>query len=305
MRDEPLVVTPRVVWGLLVGNHGDYRRPCPDCDKGPRDDALSIKIDDKGACWHCFRCERTGFVVREKKSDRATNAKPSCRDALRRVWSESVPLDHPSAEPARVYLTARKLGGVLLKPPSALRCHPRLGYYDEGTRAAFPALVALVQDRTGTPVSLHRTYLAADGNSKAPVSAAKKMMPPVEKGVCSRSAIRLQPISCDGVLAVAEGIESALSYWTLTGIPVWSCISAVGLKRFWIPNEVRELHIIEDMDPSGVGQHAAMSLFQRAVTRRRRAVYVPPQMFDADLALIDRCRVDRAVDMNDVLRGVA
>lgn len=297
-------MTPSVVWGLLVGNHGDYRRPCPDCDKGPRDDALSIKIDDKGACWHCFRCERSGSVARQV-SNHAPSARPSCRDALQRVWSESVPLDHPNAEPARAYLTARGLADVLLTPPSVLRCHPRLAYFDEGERVTYPSLLALVQDRTGALVSIHRTYLAADGSGKAPVSAAKKLMPPIEKGACSRSAIRLQPISCDGVLAVAEGIESALSYWVRTRTPVWSCISAGGLERFWIPEDVRELHIIEDMDPSGVGQHAAMSLFKRAATRWRRAVYISPQMFSAHLALLDRRHLNRSVDMNDAIGGAA
>ena len=91
----------------------------------------------------------------------------------------------------------------------------------------------------------------------------------------------------------------------MTRVPVWSCISAGGLERFWIPGGVKELHVIEDIDPSGVGQHAAMSLFKRAATRWRRAVYVSPQMIGADLALIDRRHVDRSVDMNDVLRGAA
>jgi putative DNA primase/helicase len=107
------------------------------------------------------------------------------------------------------------------------------------------------------------------------------------------------------VLAVGEGIESALSYWALTRVPVWSCISALGLEQFWIPDAVKELHVIEDLDPSGVGQAAAMALFKRAASRWRRAVYVSPQMIGADLALLDRCRIERAVDMNDALRGAA
>ena len=197
-------MTPTIVAELLYGRYGNYRRPCPDCDKGPRDIALSIKVDDQGACWNCFRCGLAGSVKRE--ASQRTFVPPSPREALRRVWKESLPM----TEAVRDYLTARGLGDVLLNPPNVLRCHPRLEYFDPGEPTRhFPALVALVQDRTGTAVSLHRTYL--QGSGKAPVRTPKKLMPPVEKGACSRAAIRLHPISRDGVLAVAEGIESALT----------------------------------------------------------------------------------------------
>lgn len=299
------MTAPSVVLELLHGRHGDYRRPCPQCDRGPRDVALSIRVDASGACWNCFRCGLVGAVRREAP---ASAPRPSAdpREALRRVWSEAVPLDHPQAAPARAYLAGRGLGDVLQSPPAVLRCHPRLGYYHPGEPAtAHPALLALVQDRNGRAVSIHRTYLAPDGSGKAPVATPKKLMPPVERGACSRAAIRLHPITRDGVLAVAEGLESALSYWTLARVPTWSCLSAGGLERFWIPDAVRELHVIEDVDPSGVGQTAAMTLFRRAATRWRRAVFVSPTMVGAAPVLLDRRRPARAVDMNDALRGAA
>lgn len=293
-------MTPSVVIELLRGPHGEYRRPCPECDRGPRDVAFSVRVDDQGACWHCFRCGCSGAVGHAESQVR-TRPVASPRDALRRVWTEGMPVH--IAEPTRGYLLARGLGNVLAHPPEVLRCHPALEYFGDDGHRIYPALIAKVQDRTGRPVSIHRTYL--QGTGKAPVSTPKKLMRPAERGACGRAAIRLYPISPDGVLAVAEGIESALSYWVLKRIPVWSCISAGGLERFWIPEGVRELHIIEDLDPSGVGQHAAMSLFKRAASRWRRAVYVSPQMFGNEGAQIDRQHLTRSLDMNDVLRGLS
>jgi putative DNA primase/helicase len=292
---------PSVILEVLHGRHGDFRRPCPHCDRGPHDVALSVRVDDRGAVWHCFRCDLVGSVGRGDPARAPFARSDTPRDALRRVWRESMPI--MGSQEACAYLAARGLSDVLTNPPKVLRAHPRLDYFQDGERGTYAALVALVQDRTGTAVSIHRTYLR--GGRKAPVSTPKKLMPPVERGACSRAAIRLYPISQDGVLAVAEGIESALSYWCLTRIPVWSCMSAGGLERFWIPDGVKELHVIEDIDPSGVGQHAAMSLFKRAASRWRRAVFVSPMMVGGDLALMDRRRVDRPLDMNDALRGVA
>jgi hypothetical protein len=297
---------PEVVLSLLHARYAEYRRPCPQCDKGPRDVALAIKVDAQGATWLCHRCHDHGGITHPQMT---ANLRPSAatrlspREQLREAWRQSVPLDHASAEPARAYLTARGLREVLLTPPAVLRCHAGLDYFDRGEeRTTHPALLATVTDRNGEAVSLHRTYLAADGSGKAPVRTPKKLMPPTEKGACSRASIRLHPITRDGVLAVAEGIETALSYWCLTRIPTWSCISAQGLERFWIPEAVKELHIIEDMDPSGVGQAAAQALFKRAASRWRRAVYVSPQMMGADLALLDRQRIEHGVDLNDALR---
>jgi hypothetical protein len=41
---------------------GEHRAPCPQCDKGPRDDALSVWIDQDGATWMCHRCDFRGAV---------------------------------------------------------------------------------------------------------------------------------------------------------------------------------------------------------------------------------------------------
>lgn len=42
--------------------NGTGRAACPQCGKGPTDDALSLKHDDRGICWKCHRCGWTGSV---------------------------------------------------------------------------------------------------------------------------------------------------------------------------------------------------------------------------------------------------
>ena len=62
-----------------------------------------------------------------------------------------------------------------------VRFHPALGYWQRNDRdeaeliGRFPAMVALVTAADGMPVTVHRTYLTADGR-KAPVTEPKKLM---------------------------------------------------------------------------------------------------------------------------------
>ena len=51
---------PAVVLEVLSGRPGEYRRACPQCDRSQRDDALAIRVDDRGATWYCHRCHYTG-----------------------------------------------------------------------------------------------------------------------------------------------------------------------------------------------------------------------------------------------------
>jgi phage/plasmid primase-like uncharacterized protein len=52
-------------------------------------------------------------------------------------------------------------------------------------------------------------------------------------------------------LALAEGIETALSVTQATGLPAWSALSAVGLRAVELPPEVREVTICADGDDAG------------------------------------------------------
>jgi putative DNA primase/helicase len=85
----------------------------------------------------------------------------------------------------------------------------------------------------------------------------------------------------DDTLVLAEGIETALAAWALTGIPAWATISAHGLEKFTaIPRHVKKVIICADNDASFTGQAAA---FQCAKYMKQRArveteVWMPPVM---------------------------
>ena len=73
-------------------------------------------------------------------------------------------------------------------------------------------MVALVtRGSDGTPVAIHRTFIALDGVAKAPVDQAKMMLGPCRGGV-----VRLADPS--DVLMVGEGIETCLAAMQVTDI---------------------------------------------------------------------------------------
>ena len=186
------------------------------------------------------------------------------RDRLRRIWSESVPLDDVKrAFAVRTYLESRALGQILDAPPPALRAHPAFEYWDQGrSLGRFPAMVAQITGRTGDMVSLHVTCLHSSGRAKADVPCPKKMMPPPVPGATARGAIRLYEPS-EGALGVGEGLENGLSLHLLRGrLPVWCGLCADNLPRLRLP-ALRELVIGVDIDASGIGFKAAEKLAAR------------------------------------------
>ncbi len=131
----------------------------------------------------------------------------------------------------------------------ALRFVPELDYYTGTTKTGtYPALLAAVTAPDGRNICIHRTYLNHDGNGKADVAEAKKLMQPA--GTVTGAAIRLFPAGA--VLGVAEGIETALGAALLHDVPVWACISAHGLQSVVLPDGVNHLLIFADQDAAGM-----------------------------------------------------
>jgi len=113
----------------------------------------------------------------------------------------------------------------------------------------YNAMLALIRNSKGEPISIHRTYLTVEGREK-------KIMPPLENitGGCVRLG---EP---EDTLVLAEGIETALAAWAFTGHPAWATISAHGLAEFKsIPRHVKTVIICADNDASFTGQAAAFT----------------------------------------------
>ncbi len=261
--------------GIIVNPTGrtEQRVPCPRCSDRERDDVLGVNIES--GTYHCFRCgwkgraggHNTDSRLITRIDDPAVAERKRAR--LRQTWKQTVRLESSAATAIRRYLESRALGEILTNPPTALRAHPALEYWD-GAKCLgkFPALVAVFASRLGQPITLHVTYLRSDGFSKAPVPSAKKILGVPVRGATKGGAIQLYPPR-GGVLGVAEGIETALSLHLIAKIPTWAAFCADNLARLELPQDVRRLYIGVDKDPTGKGEAVAAELATRMHSARR------------------------------------
>jgi hypothetical protein len=187
------------------------------------------------------------------------------RANIGKILAGCLPGESPEAEPLRRYFAHRSLSFKELKGvlQSALRFHPSLPYYDGDPRQIrrFPGLVCAIRRLDGQLITLHRTYLTVAAQ-KAQVASPRKMMP-IPSGLRSKGgAIQLgQPTT--GILGVAEGLETALSVFQVTGIPTWSTVNACLMRSVEIPENVHMILIWADKDESRTGQEAAAALKDR------------------------------------------
>jgi putative DNA primase/helicase len=131
--------------------------------------------------------------------------------------------------------------------PSALREAPIAGGGWE--------MLAVIMDPAGRGLGkgIHRTVFDRDGDF------VRRLYMPGElpKG----GAVRLADAVEDAPLGIAEGIETALSASALFNMPVWSVLSAVGMRRWQPPSSgIRKIVVFGDNDRNFVGQTAAYDL---------------------------------------------
>lgn len=184
---------------------------------------------------------------------------------VRRIWAGATDID-PTI--VATYLSARGLRGPF---PRSLR-FAVLRHRPSGR--LLPAMVAAVQSPAGHLAAVHRTFLRHDGSGKAPVEPCRMML-----GRTAGGAVRLAPASEE--LAVAEGIETALSVMQATRLGAWAALSASGLARLELPPVVRRVVIVADGDPPGLAatERAAARWWREG--RDVRVVY-PPAGLDAN-----------------------
>lgn len=221
--------------------------------------------------------EATGLAGRAL-FDRAAELSHYRGDANQPRWNRPAPkaVDHTSeithilarSKPAagtlaETYLVSRKLA----VPASAdLRFCQNVTDYKSGMGR--PAMIGLVRGADGAPTGgIHRTFLAYDGAGKAAVDKPKKMLGPIQHG-----AVRLFPVGGEGVLGVAEGIETAIAAATISGLPVWACLAAGNLggydkagawTGFEVPLDVPVRHLVIFADRGAAGEGAAQLLADR------------------------------------------
>ena len=194
-------------------------------------------------------------------------------EAARAIWKVAKPAAGTLVE---TYLAAR---GITIPMPPSIRYHPNLKHGPTGVD--LPAMVAAVQGPDRTITGIHRTFLTMDGSKKAPVSQNKMML-----GKCGGGAVRLAAV--EDRLALAEGIETALSVQQATEIPTWATLSTSGVKAVTLPPDVSEVFICADGDDPG--ERAAQDAAQRFV-REGRTVRIarPPEGCDFADVLAGKC----------------
>lgn len=185
-------------------------------------------------------------------------------EAALAIWQAARGVD---GTPVEAYLRSR---GLNLPAWPALRFHAGLKHPSGGV---WPAMVALVTlGGTGSPIAVHRTFLARDGGGKAPVKQAKMMLGPCHGGV-----VRLGGSS--DVLMVGEGIETCLAAMQPNGNSVWAALSTSGLRSLDLPRDVRDVIVLADGDEAG--EAAAQDCARRWKREGRRVrIARPPQGMD-------------------------
>lgn len=260
--------------------------PGPGHSKQDRSLSLRIAEDGRRLLWHSFAGDpadqvrkhlglEAGELSRETDAERKRREDAGRRDRERKrafcstLWRETSPAAGTLVE---TYLGGRGLHGPI---PEAVRFHRRgqLAYpwnLEGGDVRTWPAMVCLIQHANGTPCGLHVTALKSDGSGKADLrNGSRRMLGDVAGG-----AVRLAPIGADQVLAVAEGVETALAFRQLSGTPTWAALSAGGVGAFNPPPGLKRLIVAADADDKGMT--AARALAERARSRTEVVILPAP-----------------------------
>lgn len=194
---------------------------------------------------------------------------PGSSEAARRLFAMSQPISGTIAE---TYL--RNRGITALHGTANLRFHPRCYYRPDeyGPTEIWPAMIAAVTDLSGRMTGAHRTWLAPDGSSKAPIDTQRKAM-----GDLLGHAVRFG-LSGEA-MAAGEGIETVLSARAaIPDMAMAAALSSAHLATVLFPDTLRRLYIIRDNDPAGNG--ARDSLAERADAAGIEAITLSPVLKD-------------------------
>ncbi len=181
-------------------------------------------------CW-----KKPQFNSRPKEKFSVPVEKSRNTDLAKAIWKESINAENT---PVQDYLEGRSLSHL----PASLRSHPAALHMPTGRKC--PTMIAAITRwPEKAPHAIHRTYL--EGNKKANIKPNRMMLGSINGG-----AVRLAPVH--DVLAVAEGIETALSVQQVTGIPAWAILSTSNYRSLVLPDTVQKIIMAADHDEAGL-----------------------------------------------------
>ncbi|MCF7811582.1 toprim domain-containing protein [bacterium] len=266
--------------GISVGENGRHG-PCPICRGGK--DRFRWDNKDGSGSWICNQCGSGDGIalvmkvlnldfkeaVKEVRKIVGTcdvskqQAEPKVsKELLRKIYIESRPMS--SVDPVGKYLVSR---GITIKSDK-LRYHPEC--YEPETHSKMPAMLATFTLPDSTAITMHRTFITLDGQ-KANIENPKKLLPALQE--MSGGAIRLFDPD-EGMIGVAEGIETALAVTEMTKIPCWSVVSSALMANFQPPKGIKHVMIFGDNDRNYTGQKAAFTLANRLIIGNSATVEV-------------------------------
>ncbi len=281
---------------LNIGRSGVTDAPCPLCGRDRRSSVnqrrktLRLWCEDPNfISYHCARCGERGWASGSNavRSSVLASDIPAIKAEIDRrnfdearerlkvatsLWRRRVAIERTVAE---AYLRkARCYGGPI---PATVGFLPASGDYAPALIAAFGMARetlpgGLVIDDAAIR-GVHITSLKPDGGGKAGSDRDKIMI-----GKSVGSPIVLAPAN-DGLgLAIAEGIEDALSIHEATGLGVWAAGSASRMPALItvIPSYINCVTIVADADETGRlnAQKLADALAKRDCEVR---TIIPPQ----------------------------
>jgi Toprim domain-containing protein len=253
---------------LTRGRDNIWRGRCPVC--GYAKPSLELAVQQDRIAVSCSACGADASVARMM-------GLPSELVVVRRAqqWKVARALDAwRNAVPAAGTFVERYLRGrgIICPPPASIRFLPRQRNWSDGK--TYSAMIALVQRvpgdgecvQSGTlliDAGAHFTFLQG-GGVKGPVRKAATDACKLTLGQLRHGGVWLTPVNeIEEQLAVAEGIETALSVQQITNLPTVAALSAAGMRSLrWLP-QVRRLWIAADNDEAGRG--AAEALLARAL----------------------------------------
>jgi Toprim domain len=288
------VISYAVLEQITEQRRGTFDFPCPLCGSDRRSESnrrrrvLRVWHTSPGfMTYSCARCGVAGYAranqaaqplpvslpegrLEEQTTPPASNE--ARRDKARWLWSRRHPIE---GTPAETYLRkARAYGGPL---PATLGFLAPRGKHSPAMIAAFggasepePSIVCISNDAV---TGVHLTRLAPDGRQKAGTETDKMMI-----GTPLGSPIVLAPPGDLGGLAIAEGIEDALSVHEATGLGVWAAGAASFMPALAaaVPDWIECVTILVDDDNAGRTNADALAeqLESRGFSVR---LIVPPQ----------------------------
>ena len=274
------------------GRDNIWRGRCPAC--GYVKPTLELAVQRDRIVVRCTACSADATIARmmglPSELVVAPTPRPSKVARALGAWRSAVPA---AGTLVQGYLQGR---GIISPAPASIRFLPRQRNWSDGK--TYSAMIALVQRVPGDDervqggallidAGAHFTFLQCDGVN-GPVRKAATDACKLTLGQLRHGGVWLTPVTeIEQQLAVAEGIETALSVQQLTNLPTVAALSAAGLRSLRWPPQVRRLWIAANNDE--VGRGAAKALLERALR--------------ADLQAYIKLPARGKNDFNDLLMG--